>query len=838
MNRWALVVGGLLALATVSAGPRLESLDLMQDEWPRAFFFRVAEGMSANPRVAYEGWDSQMGRLQGIMGKCLDEEIPGRSLRNVPNFTQFKADHPRQAVLLHYNGNARDPRDGTAGFFAGHWIYYNGTTLAADVPAVSGECDLPVADPSLFRTSMGRYQDKNEDIGLCLLDAEGRPDWSRAEQVELLAVDLERKVLRVRRGCFGTAPMELPAGRAYVAAHMTEGPWGARNNLLWFYNYSTRSPRDGQGRQCAEVLLADLAGEFGPEGRLAAFDGLEFDVLSHQHLGRGKRGPDMDADGKPDGGMFEGVNTYGVGVWQFLAGLRLRLGEDRLLLADGHGPNHQRGFGLLNGIESEGWPTLNDFAVEDWSGGLNRHAFWRRNGRAPVFNYVNHKFLDGGEGQLPDIPFSRHRLVLAAALFTDSAVCYSFAPPAVKGEPYPVWDELWQGTERKVAWLGKPLGPARHLAAEQPNLLPDLANVELVGTNCEVSREGGVLRVGGQGENLAFTLSGVLCSGPDLLVTVGLRGESLPGYPETMPRLAWCGISPDAGWLVRPELPPVVGMCLRGGEERALDPESGATVRYFREREVGGESRESYLCHPPWRGGAGYTFWEREVLLPERAVLRFGMGMGPLSPERSDGVVFRVLAKAGDEAWQEVFTENYVAFAWADREVDLNAWSGKRTTLRFVTDCGPKDDSTTDHAAWADVRVASAGQSEQRTPASRHMTWVSRETFTSTFAFRRVATPTVDLVFEVEGGQTVWIESLTAHAGPEVVWREYENGLVVANASLHPVRVPLADLVPGGRFRRLPGSASQDPATNNGQPVGEFLELGERDGLFLVRVAE
>ena len=129
MNRWALVVGGLLALATVSAGPRLESLDLMQDEWPRAFFFRVAEGMSANPRVAYEGWDSQMGRLQGIMGKCLDEEIPGRSLRNVPNFTRFKADHPRQAVLLHYNGNARDPRDGMEGFFAGHWIYYNGTPL-------------------------------------------------------------------------------------------------------------------------------------------------------------------------------------------------------------------------------------------------------------------------------------------------------------------------------------------------------------------------------------------------------------------------------------------------------------------------------------------------------------------------------------------------------------------------------------------------------------------------------------------------------------------------------------------------------------------------------------
>lgn len=841
VRRAFLAVCALTAAVAVS-GPRLDRLDVLHDEWPRAFFFRAAEGMSANPRVPYESWDAQMSRLQGTMGKCLDEELPGRSVRNAPNFSQFKAAHPEQAVLLHYNGNSRDPRDDRGIFFAGHWIYFNGTTLTADVPAVDGECELPVADPTLFRTAMGRYQDKNEDIGLCLLAANGRPDWSRAEQVELLSVDLERKVLRVRRACFGTTPLALPAGQTYVAAHMTEGPWGKNSNLLWYYNYSTRCPKDAQGRQCADALVADLGHEFGPDGRLAAFDGLEFDVLSHHHLGRGRRGPDMDADGKMDGGEFDGINTYGIGVWQFLAALRQELGEDRLIMADGHSGNHQRGFGLLNGIESEGWPTLNDFAVEDWSGGLNRHAFWDQAARPPVFNYVNHKFIDGGEGITPKIPFSRHRLVLAAALFTNAAICYSFPPPVEKGQPFPVWDELWQGADHKVAWLGKALGPARHLAMDRPNVLPDLATIatRFQGDGVEFTMDAGAIRVQARGEggDLRFTLPGVPGSGPDLLVALRLRGESRPGYPAMMPRLAWCGIAADSGALIRPESPPVSGICLRGGTEGALDPESGASVRYFRQREVGGESRESYMCHPPYRNGVGYTFWERDLALPQRAVLRFAMGMGPLSPERSDGVVFRVLVRVGETPWQEVFTENYKAFSWADREVDLAKWAGQRVTLRFVTDCGPQDDATTDHAAWAEVRVVSAGEPEKRTEPIRHMTWVGQQPFTSTFAFRRVATPTVDLQFEVEGGQPVWIELLTAHAGPEVLWREYEHGLVVANAAYHPVQVPLAPLVPGGHFRRLPGTASQDPTANNGEPIGATLELGERDALFLLRTTE
>ena len=52
---------------------------------------------------------------------------------------------------------------------------------------------------------------------------------------------------------------------------------------------------------------------------------------------------------------------------------------------------HQRGFGVLNGIEREGWPQQQNLEIKDWSGGMNNHFFWEQNARKPTFNYINHK---------------------------------------------------------------------------------------------------------------------------------------------------------------------------------------------------------------------------------------------------------------------------------------------------------------------------------------------------------------------------------------------------------------------------------------------------------------
>jgi len=846
--RWLKVLcAAVLAGTCCSFAEEGAKLRVLGDEWPRAFFFRSAEGWAANPRADYAQWDATFSRLMGIEGKALDEEVLGRQRRNPEFFTRFKKAHPEQLVLLHFNGNARDPRYQCEAFFAGHWVYRPAVRLLADVPAEDGETDIRVADVRGFRVSIGRYRTSNDDVGLCALDAAGRPDWHRSEQVQLVSVDAARKTIRVRRGCYGTRPRAFAAGKAAAAAHVTEGPWGRRNHLMWFYNHSTRCPRDAKGQTCTDVLVADLARRFAPGGELAAFDGLEFDVLSHTRGG----GLDCDADGQADDGYFDGVNEYGAGVVAFLRALRKAL-PGKLLLADGHGPTHQRGFGVLNGIESEGWPALRDAKIDDWSGGLNRHLFWAANAHAPAFNYINHKFNEPsgepGVTRRPDLPFSTHRLVFAAAMFTDAALCYAFPPPKEPGERLGVWDELWMGREKRLGWLGRPVGPPVRLATRQPDLLGGQGLVSRPNTpfgwqGFNVRMEFGdtalLVKPAERGQkDLRFRLTGVPCDGRDLFVSVTMSAEPMAGYPRDVARLVHGGIAAPAGVLVRSELPETA-MGLRGRAEAAIDPNSGASVRFRRRCKLGGAAHDAYLVHPPYRAVKGYTAWWRDCTVPRRGRLELFTGMGERSPQRSDGVLFRVEAaeltdgRPGKRV--RLLEHTQKAAEWVPHTVDLADWAGKRVRFRFVSDCGPKDNATTDHSHWGDVCVLGPAGRKGLTPAKRYMSWANHRAFASGFYFPDVRSKYVDLEFVVEGGEPVRVHGISAHAHPDAIYREYARGLVVANPSPRPYEFDLAKLLPGRRYRRLRAQPHQDTAANNGAPVGASLTLAPKDALFLIR---
>jgi len=54
----------------------------------RAFFFRHSEMVGPQikaGRQTYEAWAASFSRLSGIMGKRLDEEVPGRSATGPPS---------------------------------------------------------------------------------------------------------------------------------------------------------------------------------------------------------------------------------------------------------------------------------------------------------------------------------------------------------------------------------------------------------------------------------------------------------------------------------------------------------------------------------------------------------------------------------------------------------------------------------------------------------------------------------------------------------------------------------------------------------------------------------
>ncbi len=851
MKRYATIGTAVLLSAgfSTASANQVPELAVLGPEYPRAFFFRSSENGAYRQNASYERWAGEYGRLMGIMGKCLDEEIVGRGRLNPEWYSRFKRDHPGQAVLLHFNGNARDPRYATERYFAGHWVYRGAVKILSDVPAEEGETEIRVADAGGFRIGGGRYRISNDDVALFGVTADGRHDWSRCEQVQLLSADARAGTIRVRRGCYGTRPLAFKAGVSRAAAHQVEGPWGRDNHLLWYYNFSSLCPRDEEGKSCADRLVEELGRWFGRGGVLEALDGLEFDVMFNETQG------DTDGDGVEDGGVVGGLNVYGIGMAGFAKALRERLGPGRIIQGDGAlgpgGAASQRAFGFLNGIESEGWPDLRDWRVDDWSGGLNRHLFWQANAFAPAFSYINHKWVEGvpgqpGETRNVEVPFSRHRLAFAGAMFCDAAVTYAYMPPAGKGMPVGLWDELVCGVEGRPGWLGRPLGPAVRLAAGEPDRLAGAgapAGQALAGrirgaVNVAVTPEGVVVRAAGPAAGeVAFSIRDVPAGSADFTVFLTASAAPRAGYPEGMARFAEVGVAGD-GVPLSSAQPEAVGMCLRGAGEAALESATGALARYQREAKVGGAVLSAVAVHPPFKACKGAVFWCRDVEVPAGAELRFSLGMGPRAPERSDGVWYSVHVAAldGGQAgvYEKVFEETTKAHAWLPRAVPLAQWAGRRVSLKFVADCGPNDHATTDQGYWGDVKLVPAGVPEAGlTPPQSRMTWLNARPFDAAFYFRDVRSGTVSLTFRIEGAEPVVLRSLTAHAAVDTRARLFENGLVLGNPGHSPATFDLARLAPGRSYRRLRATPLQDTQANNGEPVGATVALGALDGLFL-----
>ena len=227
-----------------------------------------------------------------------------------------------------------------------------------------------------------------------------------------------------------------------------------------------------------------------------------------------------------------------------------------------------------------------------------------------------------------------------------------------------------------------------------------------------------------------------------------------------MARLAWLGIAGPPGQLIDRDEMPDRGQCVRGQKETPLDGDSGAMVRWRSKMACGNATHSAYLVHPPYRKGVGYTYWQRDVDVPAKARLEFFTGMSEKAPQRSDGVTFRVLVaeKSGEDVgpFKPIFEHSQKANEWIAHQVSLEPWAGKTVRLKFISDCGPADNSTTDLSYWGDAQVVS-GPARPRSDPVRHMTWAGKDDFTATFYFSNVRSPHVDLEFSIEGGEPVWI---------------------------------------------------------------------------------
>jgi len=576
---FVLGVGGWASSGRGGGAP--SGLEIFEQGYPRAFFFRQPEVEARRGNISYEEWEKRYLPLNGIVGKVLDEsnEHAGK-YDNLPFFLRYKKNNPSKLVLLHYHGAGRRATDTASDFFAGHWLHYEGTNLTRPADESSSATVVHVADTSVF--SLERSEGASDDIVIAA-DDDGKPDWESAEQVKLEEIDAENGTITVERGAYGTEPRLFPAD-SYLAAHVLTPPYPFESSLLrdvslWSYNFSTEGPRDAEGRNGASALVDHLVEKLGPGGLLASFDGIVFDVLS---FGVRNAQPmsdvDVDADGVGEKGIIDGLDVMGCGTVEFVKALRERL-PDKLIMADGQKPDKsQRGFGYLNGIETEGFPDIDDIELDYLSRGMNILGFWSENSTAPSMNYVSFKYVNRESEKArrntfeepnssKDQSYRKLRLVLASAQFAGASFTYpkDWAPLETLWEQenvmVRVFDELWQGVEQKPNWLGMPLDPTVHLAAESPDLLdgqgeswPQDLVERMTGEEISFARDkaGIVVEPTGPDDNtpvlekaMAFELPEIEVPGEDFFVFLRIKVEPLEGYPGSIGRRVTVTAAPD-----------------------------------------------------------------------------------------------------------------------------------------------------------------------------------------------------------------------------------------------------------------------------------------------------
>lgn len=440
----------------------LKSLNLLKEEYPKAFFFRTPE----RPYIcgSYEEWSKEMLRLDGVFMKAQSEELcRERALILAYYGNRFALENPSKMVVLHYNGRGRDIYFDGEEYFAGHWIYAPGTVPTEDFDEKSEWINVENSD--CFQMGYGLQQaNKNDDVVIVPIDANGNKCWEEAEQTTIIA---KRKgMIKLARGRYGTKARPFKKGRTYIAPHISEGPWGGNNNnLLWYYNYSTACPRDKYGRTASDVLSEELAKKFSEDGYLHSFHGIEFDIAPFDVTRPvQKRMLDVNNDGLGDGGIIDGINVYGAGVHQFYLKLREKLGSKRLIMADGVVSDCQRATFVLNGAEAEGlsYPHK-DYYFNELSRSINVLSYWTRHFQEPGFSYITQK--EQGAPQNYD-KYGRMRVVTAMAICLGIGINSFATYPKTSEYEISIPDEFLGGTLQQRAWLGKPLGKMQHLYLE------------------------------------------------------------------------------------------------------------------------------------------------------------------------------------------------------------------------------------------------------------------------------------------------------------------------------------------------------------------------------------
>ena len=105
----------------------------------------------------------------------------------------------------------------------------------------------------------------------------------------------------------------------------------------------------------------------------------------------------------------------------------------------------------------------------------------------------------------------------------------------------------------------------------------------------------------------------------------------------------------------------------------------------------------------------------------------------------------------------------------------------------------------------------------------------------SEFYFRNTFAGKAELVFEADAKSKLWMKELTVRSAIPVMYREFENGVVVANPSLKTIAFPISKIFPNSTLKHLT-SLEKPQHPQSGLIVGESIAIGALDGVFLEKI--
>jgi hypothetical protein len=391
-------------------------------------------------------------------------------------YDTVRATYPEKVIIkqMAWGGTAGIPLES---IWPGHCLMKAGTRLTADVAATTNDTVLYMQDYTRIAKSqavINNHTNQGDADGFVLLyalDANGRPDWSRAEHVKLVSLNTADGGITVQRAQYETAPQAFSNGYAAVARHMMF--WSPSQ---WELNLSLESPRGGPFNMTAAEWFALQVAQNIYE---IEADGVEMDVGRWQWGYPAGNPMDCDNDQVADYGYIGGINSFGLGGQVLQRTLRELLGPDRIVQTDGNDALFgQRGWKYMNGVQLESFPT-GGFDV--FSERFRHFRQWVSSvDTQPAFSYAFTKTPTTLFGHVVDTNNNnasydwRFRVGFAAGLLT--GMPHPFAsvtdinfdpanpdyndPDMVEDKGFYKWDEYVGGDLNDWKWLGAPLGPA------------------------------------------------------------------------------------------------------------------------------------------------------------------------------------------------------------------------------------------------------------------------------------------------------------------------------------------------------------------------------------------